>query len=377
MSTLLAQFDERSGLYDGFRRQLETLLRQLVEADEINVHSISSRTKTRSSFVTKQAKKGSEYSDLGDVTDIVGLRVITYFADQVDAISRLIEREFQIDRENSIDKRESLDPDRFGYLSVHYVVTLPPARCLLTENKQFATLKAEIQIRSILQHSWAEIEHDLGYKSTGEVPNIAKRRFARLAGLLELADQEFMTIKNDIEKYGSEVSAEIVRRPEVVPLDFVSLEDLVKTDQTIARLDMAIAQNLRRQLAGFDLSGDVDKLMYFGLSTVAEVQRAIRSSKYRRRGERKMTAKSPPPRPSRMEYRSTIFATRWPEKPKTRQRRPNIIESFALGMTPMRWGQNWFRSSALSQSREPIVRSRLAREANWSQFNSYGWTVRH
>ena len=98
------------------------------------------------------------------MTDITGVRVITYFADQVDEIAKVMEGEFNIDIKNSIDKRDILDPDRFGYLSLHYViVSLSSARCALAEYRSFSELKAEVQVRSILQHAWAEIEHDLGY----------------------------------------------------------------------------------------------------------------------------------------------------------------------------------------------------------------------
>ena len=145
--------------------RMETLLRQLLREREIPVHSISSRLKSRGSLAKKVERKGTSYSDLSDVTDLAGLRIVTYFSDQVDEIAGLIESEFQLDHHNSIDKRADLDPDRFGYLSLHYVVSLSPSRAALTEYRALAGLKAEIQIRSILQHAWAEIEHDLGYKT--------------------------------------------------------------------------------------------------------------------------------------------------------------------------------------------------------------------
>ena len=105
------------------------------------------------------------------------MRIITYFAEEVDAVAQLIEREFTIDRKNSIDKRMALDPDQFGYLSVHYIVSLAANRSQLPEYAALSGLSAEIQIRSILQHAWAEIEHDLGYKSQTAVPRDVVRQF--------------------------------------------------------------------------------------------------------------------------------------------------------------------------------------------------------
>ena len=58
-------------------------------------------------------------------------------------------------------------------------------------------LVAEVQVRTILQHAWAEIEHDIQYKSTIAIPNTIRRRFMALAGLLEIADREFQAIQNE------------------------------------------------------------------------------------------------------------------------------------------------------------------------------------
>ena len=93
----------------------------------------------------------------------------------VDKLAKVIERNFKIDTENSIDKRV-MDPERFGYSSLHYIVEYTPERLKLIEYKYFTGIKFEIQIRSILQHAWAETEHDLGYKSKNEV----QRRFEEM-----------------------------------------------------------------------------------------------------------------------------------------------------------------------------------------------------
>src|SRR5439155_26105785 len=118
------------------------------------------------------------YATLNDLTDICGLRIITHFTSEVDDISTVLEREFDIDRANSVDKRIYKDPDRFGYVSLHYVISLTADRLKLTECKAWPGYKAEVQLRTILQHAWAEIEHDLGFKSPVAVPREAKRRFA-------------------------------------------------------------------------------------------------------------------------------------------------------------------------------------------------------
>src|SRR5450759_2011384 len=199
--TLLNEYDTHVASFEEFRRICETLLAQLLRRENFGVHSVTSRLKTRKSLAGKLEREGKNYSRLRDMTDIVGLRVITHFEDEVDRIGTLIEREFAVDHDRSIDKRSALDPDRFGYLSLHYVCGLSPARLKLTENQGCEGLTCEIQVRSILQHAWAEIEHDLGYKAGAPLPPHIRRRFSRLAGLLEVGDAEFSRLRGDIQKY--------------------------------------------------------------------------------------------------------------------------------------------------------------------------------
>jgi ppGpp synthetase/RelA/SpoT-type nucleotidyltranferase len=243
----------------------------------LQVHSTTSRVKSRDSYKRKLQLKGDRYRDISDVTDLAGIRIITYFSDQVDQVAQIVKREFRVDEENSIDKRLVLDPDRFGYLSMHYVVSLSDQRSALAEYRAFADLKAEVQIRSILQHAWAEIEHDLGYKTPGEVPKSVRRQFARLAGLLELADSEFVSIRNQIGDYQRQVAGRIESAPGAVELDKVSLLELIRSDEATMRLDKKIADTFgwRVRQAEDRVGGDVDKLAYWGLRTVADVKNAL------------------------------------------------------------------------------------------------------
>jgi ppGpp synthetase/RelA/SpoT-type nucleotidyltranferase len=97
----------------------------------------------------------------------------------------MIEEEFTIDKDNSLDKRKELRSNEFGYLSVHYVVSLSPARAALGEYKNYASLRAEIQVRTVLQHAWAAVDHRLRYKSETDAPEHLRRRLFLLSGLLK------------------------------------------------------------------------------------------------------------------------------------------------------------------------------------------------
>ena len=190
----LTRISTTSAAFFPARRVAEHLLRELLTTEDLRVHSITHRVKTKKSLERKISEKASEYQSLDDVHDLLGCRVITYFPDEVDAVAAVVEREFAVDWPNSVDKRALLDPDRFGYLSLHYVVTFNDSRVALAEYARFGGCRFEIQIRSILQHAWAEIEHDLGYHTTGAVPRTIRRRFSRLAGMLEMADDEFNNV---------------------------------------------------------------------------------------------------------------------------------------------------------------------------------------
>ena len=159
------------------------------------------------------------------------MRIITYFSNDVDKIANIIRKEFKIDELNSIDKRDPDDPTKFGYVSLHYVVSLRNNRTNLPEAKKFKGLKIEIQIRTILQHAWAEIEHDLGYKSEKDIPKKIKRQFSRLASHIELADEEFIRIRDAINLYRTELQDSLMNHIENIFIDIESLSIFLNSDE--------------------------------------------------------------------------------------------------------------------------------------------------
>lgn len=212
-------------IYRQFTDKLRKLISELLQENDIEVAQIEYRTKSVESFIEKIQREGRDYKNpIDEITDLAGIRVIGYYKEDVDTIGEIIKREFEVDRENSIDKSQVLDPDRFGYLSVHYVITLANFRKTLTEWKTFSNLKAEIQVRTVLQHAWAAIDHKLRYKTEEETPKNLRRQLFRLSALLELADEEFSNLK----KLGKEVKAEYSKQVERgrldIEIDLSSLE---------------------------------------------------------------------------------------------------------------------------------------------------------
>ena len=115
----LSAYDDRIEVLSDFGPIAEGLVGELVRAAGIQPHSVIHRIKSKPSFRRKLTEKGESYGTIEDIHDLLGVRVITYFPDEVDTVAKVIEKEFAIDKANSVDKRVLLDPDRFGYLSVH------------------------------------------------------------------------------------------------------------------------------------------------------------------------------------------------------------------------------------------------------------------
>ena len=161
----------------------------LLDDAGINYLSVTARTKSVASFAAKADRTVDGhrlYTDpLVEITDQVGLRVITYLRDDVDAVATLLAEEMRLldDRDMGL---ETAREGRWGYASRHLLVGV--------EGEQ---QPASIQVRTVLQHAWAEFEHDIRYKGSipaEDAPDL-DRRFTLAAGLLELADREFTAIR--------------------------------------------------------------------------------------------------------------------------------------------------------------------------------------
>ena len=188
-----------------------------------------------SSLRGKLELKGAKYHTLSDITDIVGLRVITFYIDDVDKVASMVERLFNVDWENSVDKRKIHEIDSFGYMSLHYVCAIPDS-----------TYRFEIQIRTVLQHAWANMSHDTGYKSGVEIPKRYMREMSRLAGMLELVDDEFSKIRTELSDYRRSVKALVASgNLEEVPLDgdsfksYLELKPFAQLNKKIAAVNQA------------------------------------------------------------------------------------------------------------------------------------------
>jgi putative GTP pyrophosphokinase len=189
------------------------IIEQAIKSRGIRVHSVQFRPKDPASFGRKASKPSDadplqpKYPNpLAEISDLSATRVITFFPRTIEEIDKMLREEFEI--LEHFDKTEDLlEEERFGYQSVHYLVKLTKARATLAEYQRFAGAVTEVQVRTILQHAWSEIEHDIQYKSSAAIPRDIRRRFMALAGMLELADREFQAIQDQDAALNTEARA--------------------------------------------------------------------------------------------------------------------------------------------------------------------------
>ena len=195
---LLKQYKERLPLLKQIEEKAFLLLSESFQQQGLYVTAIEHRVKTEESLIGKLKLKGYKYRTIEEVTDLVGLRVITFYNDDVDKIAALAKNLFEVDWQNSVDKRKLHQLTSFGYNSLHFICKLKEADA---DDPAMRNIRFELQMRTALQHVWSTIEHDTGYKGVVRIPDIYRRQFSRLAGMLELIDDEFSRLRIKLGEY--------------------------------------------------------------------------------------------------------------------------------------------------------------------------------
>ena len=263
-------------IMDEYRQQLPLMqeaivkiyntLRKTFDDAGIILAALEYRVKSEDSLAGKLELKGAKYHSLADITDIIGLRVITFYTDDVDKVASAIDRLFTVDWDNSVDKRKVHEIDSFGYLSLHYICSM-----------EGFPYRFEIQMRTILQHAWANMNHDTGYKSGVEIPKRYYRNMNRLAGMLELIDDEFSKIRIELNDYRRNVQKLVASgNLDDAPLDgdtfrnYLELKPFDQLNRRIAKVNQAEIQNV-------PLMPFLPVFKSLNCKTLGDVQRIIRT----------------------------------------------------------------------------------------------------
>ena len=261
---LLQQYRELLPTLEQLSKEAYELLRRALHEQGIYITAMEHRVKTEKSLAGKLELKGAKYKSIDDITDLVGLRVITFYTDEVDKVAAIAKRVFDIDWQESVDKRKLHQLDSFGYNSLHYI-------CRLKSGGP----RFELQMRTALQHVWSTIEHDTGYKGDEKIPREYLRQFSRLAGMMELIDDEFSRLRIVLTDYRRQTLA-LVKSGQLddVPLSrdtFRSYLELHPFD----RLNKRIAAVNQAEIWPVSMMSYLPVLESFGLESLGDVQRFI------------------------------------------------------------------------------------------------------
>jgi putative GTP pyrophosphokinase len=129
-------------------------------------------------------------------------------------------------------------------------------------------MQFEVQIRTVLQHAWAEIEHDRSYKFSSELPTPIRRRLNLLAGMLEIVDREFSILAQEVDEYGKEIKR-MAKEGDLAnaEITFISIKEFLNTSSKIPVLESSDLEST--------LNIAVKELKYFGVSTIADFDNLI------------------------------------------------------------------------------------------------------
>ena len=265
--SLLTDYRQLVPQLEKLGEQVHEMLRQALREQNIELNALEWRVKTEASLAGKLERKGDKYATIEDVTDLVGLRIVTFYTDDVDKVAAIVKHLFTIDWKHSVDKRRIHELNSFGYLSLHYI-------CRLHEG----SIPFEIQMRTALQHVWSAIEHDIGYKGAVKLPPEYRRQFSRLAGMLELADNEFSRLRTTMTAYRRQVQSLVKSgRLDEVMLSTDSFNSYLEL-HPFDRLNKRIAAVNQAELFPVSLMPFLQVLESFGFETLGDVQNFVDSN---------------------------------------------------------------------------------------------------
>jgi len=197
---LRSEYEEKCPIYTKLCSELVTQLNELISEEKvITAFPIESRVKTLKSIYDKCERNNLCPSELEEISDITGLRIILLFKRDLDKVCEIIEKNFTILKKEDIQQR--LSTDQFGYGSIHYELKPPDSWLSVPTLRRLQGVQAEIQVRTASQHIWASTSHILQYKKESDVPIPIRRSIIRAAALLEIVDLEFERVLHERENY--------------------------------------------------------------------------------------------------------------------------------------------------------------------------------
>ena len=213
-------YDQNIGLLNDAKAAFVSIINAFLSHDNgIAIAKIEARVKDRDECVKKFTRKYRtaverkkvDYEIRHYITDLIGLRVVCLYEDDVDKIGNILKEHFSViditDKTAEIERTDAT----FGYKGLHLDLKINAKRQSLPEYRSYAEIPFEIQIRTLIQDSWSTLDHKIKYKKS--IPGSLKRRINTLAALFDLADREFKEIRT--------LTAEEIKKQAAAPLEDV------------------------------------------------------------------------------------------------------------------------------------------------------------
>ena len=268
-------YDANIPLYEEIRPELEELINRMLQDEGwkkgIEHVLVDSRVKSRKSFLEKMSKMENgirKYPNPRDITDLIGLRIVCYLLTNVEDLKPLIERYFEIDNCETKMPEDRLGEDKMGYRSINYIVQLRNESFSDPIYQKFNGNQFEIQIKTLLDFAWQEIEHDKAYKTSIEFSanSSIKRRFKLVSGLLEIADNEFNALSKEVETHDEILIDKIKNgKLEDLPISARSLRKYLREFENIPGFKpyFAVSQDVLNEIKdmGITTIGQLDKIV--------------------------------------------------------------------------------------------------------------------
>lgn len=262
--------DDNLSKFELLGKHIAFIIENLLQQNQVEYLSVSYRTKSKEGILEKVSRKKYK-NPIEELTDISGVRVILYLESDIAKVSDIIKSTFNIDSKNSMDNEGRLSSDKVGYRSVHYVCDIGEKRNALSEYEYISGLNCEIQVRTMLQHAWAELTHDRNYKLGANLPLQIQRKINLFSGMLEIADEGFSEIVNSIEEYKESLSNNDLKQLYSQEINSINLFKFV---QDITR-DIGLELEPVRDWGGSTTKEIIDELKCTGLNSFKLIAEAI------------------------------------------------------------------------------------------------------
>lgn len=260
-------YREKLPKFEKMRKNAHSIVEDILLEEGIPFLQVQSRVKSPESALGKISKKSYE-DPFRQITDFVGLRAIVYLESDVDRAAKALSETFSIDKENSVDKRIPDSPNIMGYRSLHLICHLGKSREVHKEYHGICDLPFEVQIRTALTHTWAEIEHKQNYKSSQALPKRLQRRLNLIAATLESVDLQLDNLNKDSQNYINDLANEEDTEINKDELSDTSLEVVSKSAAKSHNIELSAPESVSyksilQDLANFDVNtvGDLRKFL--------------------------------------------------------------------------------------------------------------------